>query len=167
MLRETVLTMLCIQFAEKFQEVKEAATSARDKSQEKIETSSNHSQVSGWSVNQSECYLWLSLSVPCPFWQEMGNFSSGAFWRSFQLLVCPQGDACDMLWGHSWIFQDAVMGFWWKPVDEIRVNACSWPRRATLWSLGLNTVARQPVHFCAGRRGPPEGFSLTEATYML
>uniref|UniRef100_A0A8C3X051 Homer scaffold protein 2 n=1 Tax=Catagonus wagneri TaxID=51154 RepID=A0A8C3X051_9CETA len=33
-------------FAEKFQEVKEAAKLARDKSQEKIETSSNHSQVS-------------------------------------------------------------------------------------------------------------------------
>nr|CAI9696512.1 unnamed protein product [Rangifer tarandus platyrhynchus] len=32
-------------FAEKFQEVKEAARLARDKSQEKIETSSNHSQV--------------------------------------------------------------------------------------------------------------------------
>uniref|UniRef100_A0A8C9DEE6 Homer protein homolog 2 n=1 Tax=Prolemur simus TaxID=1328070 RepID=A0A8C9DEE6_PROSS len=32
-------------FAEKFQEVKEAAKLARDKSQEKIETSSNHSQV--------------------------------------------------------------------------------------------------------------------------
>nr|XP_033776398.1 homer protein homolog 2 isoform X2 [Geotrypetes seraphini] len=34
-------------FAEKFQEVKEAARLARDKSQEKIETSSNHSQESG------------------------------------------------------------------------------------------------------------------------
>ncbi|CAK7295457.1 homer protein homolog 2 isoform X4 [Vulpes vulpes] len=34
-------------FAEKFQEVKEAAKLARDKSQEKIETSSNHSQESG------------------------------------------------------------------------------------------------------------------------
>lgn len=33
------------QFAEKFQEVKEAAKLARDRSQEKIETSSNHSQV--------------------------------------------------------------------------------------------------------------------------
>ncbi|XP_028350681.1 homer protein homolog 2 isoform X5 [Physeter macrocephalus] len=32
-------------FAEKFQEVKEAARLARDKSQEKIETSSNHSQI--------------------------------------------------------------------------------------------------------------------------
>ncbi|XP_057350751.1 homer protein homolog 2 isoform X2 [Manis pentadactyla] len=39
-------------FAEKFQEVKEAATSARDKSQEKIETSSNHSQAS--SVNGTD-----------------------------------------------------------------------------------------------------------------
>ncbi|NWI67588.1 HOME2 protein, partial [Todus mexicanus] len=35
------------QFAEKFQEVKEAAKLARDRSQEKIETSSNHSQESG------------------------------------------------------------------------------------------------------------------------
>uniref|UniRef100_A0A8C9JGU5 Homer protein homolog 2 n=1 Tax=Panthera tigris altaica TaxID=74533 RepID=A0A8C9JGU5_PANTA len=34
-------------FAEKFQEVKEAARLARDKSQEKTETSSNHSQESG------------------------------------------------------------------------------------------------------------------------
>ncbi|XP_005989683.1 homer protein homolog 2 isoform X2 [Latimeria chalumnae] len=34
-------------FAEKFQEVKEAAKLARDKSQEKIETYSNHSQESG------------------------------------------------------------------------------------------------------------------------
>uniref|UniRef100_A0AAY5L3Q6 WH1 domain-containing protein n=1 Tax=Esox lucius TaxID=8010 RepID=A0AAY5L3Q6_ESOLU len=34
-------------FAEKFQEVKEAAKLARDKSQEKMETSSNHSQESG------------------------------------------------------------------------------------------------------------------------
>ncbi|MFT7816490.1 homer protein homolog 2 [Arapaima gigas] len=34
-------------FAEKFQEVKEAAKLAREKSQEKIETSSNHSQESG------------------------------------------------------------------------------------------------------------------------
>ena len=33
------------QFADKFQEVKEAAKLARDKSQEKMETSSNHSQV--------------------------------------------------------------------------------------------------------------------------
>lgn len=38
--------LLCyFQFAEKFQEVKEAAKLARDRSQEKIETSSNHSQV--------------------------------------------------------------------------------------------------------------------------
>ncbi|KAL7879308.1 hypothetical protein AOLI_G00102820 [Acnodon oligacanthus] len=34
-------------FADKFQEVKEAAKLARDKSQEKMETSSNHSQESG------------------------------------------------------------------------------------------------------------------------
>ncbi|XP_044059859.1 homer protein homolog 2 isoform X2 [Siniperca chuatsi] len=34
-------------FAEKFQEVKEAAKLARDKSQDKVETSSNHSQESG------------------------------------------------------------------------------------------------------------------------
>lgn len=35
-----------LQFAEKFQEVKEAAKLAKDKSQDKAETSSNHSQVS-------------------------------------------------------------------------------------------------------------------------
>lgn len=34
-----------LQFAEKFQEVKEAAKLAKDKSQDKAETSSNHSQV--------------------------------------------------------------------------------------------------------------------------
>ncbi|ERE89777.1 putative homer protein [Cricetulus griseus] len=39
-------------FAEKFQEVKEAARLARDKSQEKIETSCNHSQAS--SVNGTD-----------------------------------------------------------------------------------------------------------------
>lgn len=39
-------------FAEKFQEVKEAARLARDKSQEKTETSSNHSQAS--SVNGTD-----------------------------------------------------------------------------------------------------------------
>lgn len=39
-------------FAEKFQEVKEAARLARDKSQEKIETSSNHSRAS--SVNGTD-----------------------------------------------------------------------------------------------------------------
>ncbi|XP_012385939.1 homer protein homolog 2 isoform X1 [Dasypus novemcinctus] len=39
-------------FAEKFQEVKEAARIARDKTQEKIETSSNHSQAS--SVNGTD-----------------------------------------------------------------------------------------------------------------
>nr|XP_058913330.1 homer protein homolog 2 isoform X3 [Kogia breviceps] len=39
-------------FAEKFQEVKEAARLARDKSQEKIETSSNHSQAS--SINGTD-----------------------------------------------------------------------------------------------------------------
>ncbi|XP_023581742.1 homer protein homolog 2 isoform X4 [Trichechus manatus latirostris] len=39
-------------FAEKFQEVKEAARLARDRSQEKIETSSNHSQAS--SVNGTD-----------------------------------------------------------------------------------------------------------------
>lgn len=49
--RSTSLTLLHVQFAEKFQEVKEAARLARDKSQEKIETSSNHSQVSGLSLN--------------------------------------------------------------------------------------------------------------------
>ncbi|XP_059534015.1 homer protein homolog 2 isoform X3 [Myotis daubentonii] len=40
-------------FAEKFQEVKEAARLARDKSQEKIETSSNHSQESGCETPSS------------------------------------------------------------------------------------------------------------------
>ncbi|KAM7424417.1 hypothetical protein PAMA_000657 [Pampus argenteus] len=42
-------------FAEKFQEVKEAAKLARDKSQEKVETLSNHSQESGEtpSTNQA------------------------------------------------------------------------------------------------------------------
>lgn len=44
------IRVLHVQFAEKFQEVKEAAKLARDKSQEKIETSSNHSQVSSFSV---------------------------------------------------------------------------------------------------------------------
>lgn len=38
------------QFAEKFQEVKEAAKLARDKSQEKAETLSNHSQVNQISL---------------------------------------------------------------------------------------------------------------------
>uniref|UniRef100_A0A670KJW2 Homer scaffold protein 2 n=1 Tax=Podarcis muralis TaxID=64176 RepID=A0A670KJW2_PODMU len=44
-----VTLCLCVyaQFAEKFQEVKEAARLARDRSQEKTETSSNHSQESG------------------------------------------------------------------------------------------------------------------------
>lgn len=43
--------LLCFfQFAEKFQEVKEAAKLARDRSQEKIETSSNHSQVCNLSL---------------------------------------------------------------------------------------------------------------------
>uniref|UniRef100_A0A452R2D1 Homer protein homolog 2 n=1 Tax=Ursus americanus TaxID=9643 RepID=A0A452R2D1_URSAM len=40
-------------FAEKFQEVKEAARLARDKSQEKIETSSDHSQVSNVSTKSA------------------------------------------------------------------------------------------------------------------
>ncbi|KAF0876252.1 HOME2 protein, partial [Crocuta crocuta] len=40
-------------FAEKFLEVKEAARLARDKSQEKIETSSNHSQESGCETPSS------------------------------------------------------------------------------------------------------------------
>ncbi|XP_023669652.1 homer protein homolog 2 isoform X3 [Paramormyrops kingsleyae] len=40
-------------FAEKFQEVKEAAKLARDKSQEKIETASNHSQESGCETHSS------------------------------------------------------------------------------------------------------------------
>lgn len=47
---EALTTVLCVQFAEKFQEVREAARLARDKSQEKIETSSNHSQVSNLSL---------------------------------------------------------------------------------------------------------------------
>ncbi|RLW03647.1 hypothetical protein DV515_00006377 [Chloebia gouldiae] len=44
-------------FAEKFQEVKEAAKLARDRSQEKIETSSNHSQCPPWAAH---------LVPPCP-----------------------------------------------------------------------------------------------------
>ncbi|KAF7486295.1 homer protein homolog 2 isoform X1 [Marmota monax] len=40
-------------FADKFQEVKEAAKLAKDKSQEKIETSSNHSQESGCETPSS------------------------------------------------------------------------------------------------------------------
>lgn len=47
---KALTTVLCVQFAEKFQEVREAARLARDKSQEKIETSSNHSQVSNLSL---------------------------------------------------------------------------------------------------------------------
>ncbi len=39
------MSLSYFQFAEKFQEVKEAAKLARDKSQEKVETLSNHSQV--------------------------------------------------------------------------------------------------------------------------
>ena len=49
-LRIPLIILLHVQFAEKFQEVKEAARLARDKSQEKIETSSNHSQVSNLPV---------------------------------------------------------------------------------------------------------------------
>ena len=41
----SLMSLLYFQFAEKFQEVKEAAKLARDKSQEKVETLSNHSQV--------------------------------------------------------------------------------------------------------------------------
>ncbi|XP_061414646.1 homer protein homolog 2-like [Lethenteron reissneri] len=41
-------------FAEKFQEVKEAARTAREKSQEKVETSSNHSQESSSSDSASQ-----------------------------------------------------------------------------------------------------------------
>uniref|UniRef100_A0A8D1AMC2 WH1 domain-containing protein n=1 Tax=Sus scrofa TaxID=9823 RepID=A0A8D1AMC2_PIG len=43
-------------FAEKFLEVKEAAKLARDKSQEKIETSSNHSQVSHFACKINESF---------------------------------------------------------------------------------------------------------------
>lgn len=39
------MSLSYFQFAEKFQEVKEAAKLAKDKSQEKVETLSNHSQV--------------------------------------------------------------------------------------------------------------------------
>lgn len=42
---KALITILRVQFAEKFQEVKEAAKIAKDKTQEKIETSSDHSQV--------------------------------------------------------------------------------------------------------------------------
>lgn len=41
---------LCFQFAEKFQEVKDAAKLAKDKSQEKGDTLSNHSQVKNLSA---------------------------------------------------------------------------------------------------------------------
>lgn len=44
------LSVSCFQFAEKFQEVKDAAKLARDKSQEKVETLSNHSQVNDLSL---------------------------------------------------------------------------------------------------------------------
>lgn len=47
-LKSVLITGLHVQFAEKFQEVKEAAR--RDKSQEKIETASDHSQVSNLSL---------------------------------------------------------------------------------------------------------------------
>lgn len=53
-LRKTLITVLHVQFAEKFQEVKEAAKLARDKSQDKIETSSNHSQVSNLSIKLTQ-----------------------------------------------------------------------------------------------------------------
>lgn len=52
------LSVLCFQFAEKFQEVKDAAKLARDKSQEKVETLSNHSQVNDLSL----CRLTLSFT---------------------------------------------------------------------------------------------------------
>lgn len=58
------------QFAEKFQEVKEAAKLARDKSQEKVETLSNHSQVklylsADWNSDsvQHLCCLTVSSAV--------------------------------------------------------------------------------------------------------
>lgn len=53
--RKSLITLLHVQFAEKFLEVKEAAKLARDKSQEKIETSSNHSQVSHFACKINEC----------------------------------------------------------------------------------------------------------------
>lgn len=58
---ELYLYFSCQQFAEKFQEVKEAAKLARDKSQEKMETSSNHSQV---SVSQQPLCVHRMLSAP-------------------------------------------------------------------------------------------------------
>uniref|UniRef100_A0A8C5HRU0 WH1 domain-containing protein n=1 Tax=Gouania willdenowi TaxID=441366 RepID=A0A8C5HRU0_GOUWI len=51
-------------FAEKFQEVKEAAKLAREKSQEKGETMSNHSQVNIFSESNTSAFHWLSQCWP-------------------------------------------------------------------------------------------------------
>lgn len=59
-LHGTYSTFLTFQFAEKFQEVKESAKLARDKSQEKAETLSNHSEVNTMSAIQ----LQDAFSVP-------------------------------------------------------------------------------------------------------
>lgn len=53
---------LYFQFAEKFQEVKEQAKLARDKSQEKVETLSNHSQVNNISVPYESLIHFISLA---------------------------------------------------------------------------------------------------------
>uniref|UniRef100_A0A8B9RRD4 Homer scaffold protein 2 n=1 Tax=Accipiter nisus TaxID=211598 RepID=A0A8B9RRD4_9AVES len=67
-------------FAEKFQEVKEAAKLARDRSQEKIETSSNHSQV---------CNLAL-IPVPVYEWHLSGGAVSSFFYFWFGLLCASR-----------------------------------------------------------------------------
>uniref|UniRef100_A0A8C8GS38 WH1 domain-containing protein n=1 Tax=Oncorhynchus tshawytscha TaxID=74940 RepID=A0A8C8GS38_ONCTS len=50
-------------FAEKFQEVKEAAKLARDKSQEKMETSSNNSQVTYGHTHTDICRTFKSNQI--------------------------------------------------------------------------------------------------------
>ncbi|KAI1235146.1 hypothetical protein IHE44_0002779 [Lamprotornis superbus] len=59
-------------FAEKFQEVKEAAKLARDRSQEKIETSSNHSQTSFAAKMKREMQETPSVRL-CVVLQESGR----------------------------------------------------------------------------------------------
>lgn len=54
------------QFAEKFQEVKEAAKLAKDKSQEKVETLSNHSQVNSVSQLSEFWFSTTPLLSNCP-----------------------------------------------------------------------------------------------------
>lgn len=62
----------CLQFAEKFQEVKEAAKLARDKSQEKVETLSNHSQVNHISAaRDSDSMRQLGSAESCSAAEEI------------------------------------------------------------------------------------------------